>query len=51
VLRDTPHAAPALSPEAWRELLGLLRPYGGYALLAYRLGASPVYCRPRSWTF
>jgi len=46
VLRDTPQAGPALSLEAWREVLGLLRPHGLYALLAYRLGAWPEECRP-----
>ncbi|HIH04547.1 MAG TPA: nucleotidyltransferase family protein [Methanoregulaceae archaeon] len=46
VLRDTPRAAPALSLEAWREFLDLLRPHGVYALLAYRLGAWPEDCRP-----
>ncbi|HIH03435.1 MAG TPA: nucleotidyltransferase family protein, partial [Methanoregulaceae archaeon] len=46
VLRDTPQAAPALSLEAWREFLDLLRPHGVYALLAYRLSAWPEGCRP-----
>ena len=46
VLRGTPQAAPALSPGEWREFLGVLRPYGVHALLAYRLGAWPEGCRP-----
>ena len=40
-LRDTPRSAPVLALEEWREFLGLLRPHGIHALLAYRLGAWP----------
>ncbi len=46
VLRDTPQQPPALSPEAWREFLALLRPHAVHALLAYRLSAWPEDCRP-----
>ncbi|MEN6519406.1 MAG: hypothetical protein ABFC38_14740 [Methanospirillum sp.] len=46
VLRDTPQAAPALSPEEWREFLSPLRPHGVYPLLARRLSAWPAGCRP-----
>ncbi|MEN6517313.1 MAG: hypothetical protein ABFC38_03870 [Methanospirillum sp.] len=46
VLRDTPVPAPALAPEEWREFLGLLQPHRVHALLAYRLSAWPVECRP-----
>ncbi|HIH04545.1 MAG TPA: nucleotidyltransferase family protein [Methanoregulaceae archaeon] len=37
LLRDTPQPPPALSLEAWREFLDLLRPHGVYPLHAYRL--------------
>ncbi len=46
LVRDTPHAAPALALEEWREFLDLLRPHGVYALLAYRISAWPESCRP-----
>ncbi len=46
VLRDTPVPTPAMSPEEWREFLDLLRPHGVFSLLAYRLRAWPVDCRP-----
>ncbi|HIH03479.1 MAG TPA: hypothetical protein HA263_06390 [Methanoregulaceae archaeon] len=46
MLRDTPQRPPALALEEWRELLGLIRPYGVYSFLAYRLNAWPESCRP-----
>ena len=45
-LRDSPQQPPPLSLEEWREFLGLLRPHGVHALLAYRLSAWPEDCRP-----
>ena len=46
ILRDTPQPPPALSPEEWQAFLDLLRPYGVYPLLAYRLRAWPEDCQP-----
>ena len=46
LLRDTPVAPPAMSPEEWREFLDQFTPHGVYALLANRLGAWPEDYRP-----